>query len=344
MPPRLQKIAWLVLLAIGCGTGGDPGGGSSHLPVSGAGPFRPLPPDPDVPITPPIVLLDPTADLDDPFVLADGDLMALWVTTTRKTVTGTRVEHSDAYKLTDGFLPLIEAINPDQSWEAGAVSSPSVIRAAPWILFYGGGGAIGWATAADGHTWVKAPGPALEANNLEEGHLLASPSAVRIDDRVRVYYLAENAVWAAEAPFADVAAGRAATWTRVDGDPSTPARDPMLDGNGLTLATSTLSVGVSALARVTARAGQTPAGRVRHDLYYTAMLQQGPTTAGKTGMSTCGFASSFTGDRFALGPAPILPIMQTTRSPAETPYRDGAVLLYVESDGARQAIAAATSP
>ncbi len=341
---RALAIAALLMIAagvtaVGCGATGDAGGGASRLPGSGAGPFTPLAPDPSLDnINPPFVLADATADLDDPWVVSLGDLMALWVTARRANVTD--IEHADSYRLEDGFLPLGQAILPDQGWEAGAVSSPSLIAGDPvvprgeWILFYSGGGAIGWATAPAitlGHKWTKAPGPALFANDREEGSELASPAVVRLDDRVRVYYLASGVIWAADAPWDDVAAGRATTWTRLDGDPSTPERDPML-----TVPTWALSI-----ARFTARAANTPVGRVRHDLYFTALTA--PTST-QPSLSTCGFASSFTGDRFVTAPTPILPAKSATRAPAETPYRDGALLLYIARSGARDAVAAAHSP
>jgi hypothetical protein len=329
----------LALAVAGCGATPDAGGGASHLPVSGAGPFKPLSPDPSLDkITPPIVLLDNTADLDDPWVVALGDEMALWVTARRANVTD--IEHADALSLEEGFLPLTQAILPDQAWEAGAVTGPSLIAGDPvvpratWILFYSGGGAIGWATAPAitlGHTWTKAPGPALLADGAEEGTELSSPAVVRLDDRVRVYYLAAGAIWAADAPYADVVAGRATTWTRLDGDPATPARDPMLRAPSWAVS----------IGRFTARAATTPTGRVRHDLYFTAVTA---ATSTQESVSTCGFASSFTGDGFATAPAAILPLRSATHAPAETPYRDGALLLYIQRAGARDAVAAARSP
>ena len=80
---------------------------------------------------------------------------------------------------------------------------------------------------------------------------------------------------------------------------------------------------------------------MRHDLYFTAVTA--PTPMQPT-ISTCGFASSFTGDRFVTASAPILPLKSATRAPAETPYRDGALLLYIERSGAHDAVAAAHSP
>ncbi|MCU1278525.1 MAG: hypothetical protein JWM53_2071, partial [bacterium] len=278
------------------------------------------------------------ADLDDPWVVDYGVEMALWVTTRRANVTD--IEHSDSFALEQGFLPLVQAILPDQSWEAGAVTGPSLIAGDPvvpggvWVIFYAGGGAIGWATAPAvtlGHKFVKAPGPALLADGTDEGTELSSPAVVRLDDRVRVYYLAAGAIWAADAPWSDVVAGLATTWTRLDGDPATPERDPMLRA----------PTWASSIARFTARAGTTAANRVRHDLYFTAVTAP---TAAQPSISTCGFASSFSGDRFATAAMPILPLAHATRAPAETPYRDGALLLYIERSGARDAVAAAHSP
>jgi hypothetical protein len=328
-----------LLMMQGCGATGDSGGGAQHLPVSGAGPFTPLEPDPSLEaINPPFVLADNNADLDDPWVVDWGDQMALWVTARRANVTD--IEHADALTLEEGFLPLVQAILPTEAWEAGAVSGASLVAGDPvvpggiWVIFYTGGGSIGWATAPAitlGHNWTKATGPALLADGAEEGTELGSPAVVRLGDRVRVYYLASGAIWAADAPWDDVVAGRATTWTRLDGDPATPERDPMLRAPAWALS----------IGRFTARAADTPAGRIRHDLYFTAVTA--PTSA-QPSISTCGFASSFTGDRYEIAATPILPLKNATHAPAETPYRDGALLLYIQRSGARDAVAAAHSP
>jgi hypothetical protein len=315
-----------MLLLAGCAATGDSGGGASHLPVSGSGPFTPLEPDPSLSITAPVVLSDPTADLDDPTVVVWNDALALWVTTHRNGATA--IEHADANTLLDGFMALYPGIQADQGWEAGGVSQPSVLWTNPWLMFYGGGGMIGWATAADGHSFKKAPGPALIANTAEEGDSLSSPAVVQIGDRFRVYYLAAGAIWAAEAPADDVLAGRATTWTRLDGKPETPARDPMLTAPSWALA----------IGRFTARAANTPVGRLRHDLYFTARTYP----MGAQGASTnVGFASSFTGFDYATESTPIVSTHLPVHSPTETPYGDQALLLYVMHSGARDVIAAA---
>jgi hypothetical protein len=321
-------IAMLTLLA-GCGSTGDAGGGNSHLPVSGAGPFLPLSPADNLAFNAPFVLQDNLADLDDANVLVSGDAIALWITAKR--TAGTRIEHADAFAIESGFGVLGLAIEADQGWEGGAVSGPSVLWESPWILFYWASGAIGWATASDGHTWIKAPGPALTADTVEEGHALGPPAAVRIDDRVRVYYPAGGVIWAAEAPFADIAAGRATTWTRLDADPRTPERDPFVAGAPF----------AQSLGRLSARAAQTPAGRIRHDLYFSAFE---PPTSMVPQPTTCGFASSFTGSDFAVEATPILPPTLVTRGCSETPYRDGALLFYIQHNAVRDVLAVGHAP
>ena len=88
----------------------------------------------------------------------------------------------------------------------------------------------------------------------------------------------------------DVVAGTATAWTRLDGDPATPERDPMLRAPDWALS----------IGRFTARADKTPAGRVRHDL---VLHGRDVPTAAQPSISTCGFASSFTGDRFEIAGA-----------------------------------------
>jgi hypothetical protein len=328
----------LALLLLGCGATPE-SGGSGWRPVSGSGPFRPLTPDSALGALAPFVLSDNRADLDDPAVVDWGEQLAIWVTARR--VNLTTIEHADAYSLEQGFGPLVQAFAPSEAWEAGAVTGPTLIAGDPvipngmWIMFYSGGGALGWATATAvslGHSWAKAPGPAIVANGSEEGNELSSPAVVRLDDRVRVYYLASGAIWAAEAPWADIVAARATHWTRLDGDPTTPGRDPMLRAPSWALS----------LGRFTARAAETPAGRLRHDLYFTAITLANGTAAAAT--ATCGFASSYTGDRFVVAGAPIVPTTRDRRAPTETPYRDGALLLYIQELATVGAVAAAVSP
>jgi hypothetical protein len=207
-----------------------------------------------------------------------------------------------------------------------------VIRGVPWLLFYNAAGAVGVATAVDGHVWQKIPGTTLTPDATEGGPL-GPPAAVQVGDRVRVYYPAAGQIWAAETDLAGIVAHRPPVWMRLDGDPTTPVRDPMI-------ARSDLPFGV-ALERVSARAAPTPAGRLRYDLYLTARLA---SADGGPSSTAVGFASSYTGDRFLAAAGPILPLSPAARAATETPYRDGALLLYVGRAGVRDAILAARSP
>src|SRR5262245_2277747 len=122
-----MKLTLVLVLAMGCGATGDAGGGASHLPVSGAGPFQPLDPDRAPTIAAPYVLSDPAHDLGDPTFVVSGDAIALWVTV-RSSPRDAFIGHADALtRLEDGFVSLVSALQPDQGWEAGAVSAPSVL-------------------------------------------------------------------------------------------------------------------------------------------------------------------------------------------------------------------------
>jgi hypothetical protein len=111
----------------------------------------------------------------------------------------------------------------------------------------------------------------------------------------------------------------------------------MLSPGALALTTSVGLLTPESLDRVSARAAETPAGRVRHDLYFT--VQAAPLLH-----PTCGFAASFSGDRFAAAAQPILPLDAEAQAPSETPAGAEALLFYVERFGTRDAIAAAESP
>jgi hypothetical protein len=317
-------LAAVALAALaGCGTEGGEDA-PQYQPVSGAGPFARLPEgaSPE-PLRAPFVLAGVQADLDDPDVVADGAALSVWVTVHH--MGATFIGRADAPSIPEGFATLRPALMPGAAWEQGAVASPSIVADSPWLLFYAAAGAIGVATSADGESWSRGPGPALSADGGDEGTALGPPAAVRLGDVVRLYYPARGALWAAEAPWADLAAGRAATWTRLDGDPSTPGRDPMV-------ASAPYAVG---LGRACARARPTATGRLRHDLYLTA-----ETSAAD---STIGFAASYTGDLFQVTPQPIL-APPTARSPAMTLYGDGALLLFIAANGSHDAVGAALSP
>ena len=255
----------------------------------------------------------------------------------------TDIEHADALALEEGFLPLVQAILPDQAWEAGAVAAPSLIAGDPvvpggiWILFYAGGGAIGWATAPAvtlGHNFAKAPGPALLADGAEEGTELSSPAVVRLGDRVRVYYLAAGAIWAAEAP----CERRRRRPRHHAGRGSTAIRPRPRAIRCCARRAWALSID-----RFTARAAR-DAGRSRAPRSLLHRCHRANTAAAVDQHLRASPARS----PAIASPSPPRRSCRSssaTHAPAETPYRDGALLLVHRSArGARDAVAAARSP
>ena len=224
--------AILIFELMGCGTGGDAGGGASHLPVSGGGPFAPLDPLPGDKIDAPVALEGSGVDLDDPFVLADGAALTVWVTAHQ--AGGDVIMRADAKSIRQGFGDFETALVADQPWEGGGVSAPSIITNG-WVMFYTGAlGGIGFATSQDGHTWKTKPGPLIGG--------VGPPAAVRIGPDVRLYYVEDGALHALDGVF-------------------TQQHDAGVVVPGAPFGTS--------LGRAFARSAMTPGGRLRHDVYFT---------------------------------------------------------------------------
>jgi len=328
-----MRLVLIVLLA-GCGTLGGPGGGDTDLPNSGAGPFKPIEAEPGDRLNAPVAL-EEAANLDDPCVLVRGDALGAWITVTR--AGKARIEHADANQLREGFGPLLVDVEASFDWEHGEVRHASIIdRAAasePMRMVYEAGGAVGFAVANDGigHLWQKNPMPILTANGLEEGAKLSSPSLARIEgkdgDRLRVYYLANGVVWAAEAPIADPT-----QMVRLDGNPRTPERDPVLTGLPF----------LTGLEKVSARAADTATGRQLVSLYLSGPI---PNTAAEAPRGS-GYAAAYDGLAFEILPSPILPRLEAGHSPslASLMYGPKALLFYARRIGPYDAIAIGVSP
>jgi|SRR5579871_6136407 len=311
---RLHKI--LCVLVAGCGTLAPDGGGATDLPVSGAGPYGKLAPNDAYPFQAPYVLSDAGADLDDPYVLAWGDLLATWVTYTVGHTS--EIRHADFFSLETGSTGFIGAIQPAEAWEGNRVAQPAILWTSPWLLFYSGAGGIGYATSPDGHAWTKAPGPALVAT-ADEG-AISSPAAILIGDTVRLFYLASDGVRAADARFADLAARAEAPFQRRAGVVIAPGAASWLPSPG----------------RLSARNVLLATGRERYDLFLSGSVD---------GVRAVGFASSFDGESFAIAAAPFLdPRSPDEWSPTVTAYRAGSLLLFTQQEGQHSAIGAATSP
>ena len=300
----------LALIAVaGCGATGGPGGGASNLPVSGSGPFAPLEMEPGDDIDAPVVLTDPAIDLDDPDVFSDGNALTVWVTAHR--AGGDDIERADAKAVRQGFGDLEVALSASEPWEGAGVSAPSVIMGPELFLFYQGTGGIGYAVSTDGHHWTKAAGPILPS--------VGPPAAVRLGQKIRIYYPKNGSLWAAEAPLASTL-----TFSEIG---------EMVAG---------VPYGGALHGRAFARTANTPTGRQRHDLYFTVAT---PSATGATvGLSTCGFAASFDGLHFTVESTAITDPKQTTAGPTMALYGDGALLLWIQERGARNAVFAGKSP
>jgi hypothetical protein len=308
-------------LLCGCGTLAPPGVGDVDLPASGMGVFTLLTADPADPISAPFVLTD-VVDIEEPSTLVHGTTVALWASIKRNGVQ--QIEHADLYdRLQEGFLPLGFPLSPSETWENGAIHSPSMLDGPPYVMFYAANDAIGWAVANDAaaHNFIKAPGPAFAADT--EGGPVSSPAAVRVGDKIRVYYLAAGAIWAAEGSRADVEAGLPTTWTKLPGPLIRQTDVPFL----------------SVLEHLQARAPFTPAGRQRFDLYMS-----GPIIDPKLKIHTVAGASSFDGLDFTVVKTPLLPKGEAGTSPTPAIYGPKQVLFFSRRFGSYDAIAAAITP
>jgi hypothetical protein len=296
--------ALLVLAMMGCGTGGDKGGGADHLPVSGGGPFGPLPAAPGDLIDAPVALSDPGVDLDDPFVIADGAALTVWVTAHRPG--GDTIERADAKSIRQGFGDLEPALAADQPWEGGGVSAPSVISSADnrRTMFYRAQGGIGYATSEDGHTWQKQPGPLIAG--------VGPPAAVRIGDEIRIYYVKDGAIWAKQGTL-----------------------DALRD-LGVMVAGAPFG---NALGRAFARSAPTLAGRVRHDLYFTV----GTPTLSTCGWAASYDALHFDVFATPIVD-PKQDIHACAMAPYQADGIDGALGLWVQKRGSRAVVFAGKSP
>lgn len=308
----MRKLAGLMFAAaMGCGTLQGPTGGSDNVPVSGGGPFRLLAADASLKFEAPRVLTDLLGDYDHPVVLPRGEELGMWLTLEKNGTT--TIQHTHAEQLAKGFESPVLALAAEQAWEGDRVFAPSLVELAPgpsgqYLMFYATGmGTIGLATAPDAHAWQKRSAPIFAPS----GRSVSLPSAVKLDDRLRLYYAEAGAIWAVDAALADVLAGNP-TWQELDGDGSTTLRDPMIALSDVPFMTS--------LGRPHARAGKTPSGRLRHDLYLGGVDALGqPVSA---------FASSFVGSSFEVFKFPIAP--EGVTSPMAFPDGARALLFAVD--------------
>lgn len=224
----------------GCATLASGGGGASNLPSSGVGPFQPLS---QMQVAPqdiaPFVLSHSAGACTEPSVLsasADGATPALTMYYVLPGAPGTVIAFSrsddgvsfygdsgDVENNPSHKPPIV--LTATLPWEGGAVDGPSAIRVGSQVwLYYAAAGGIGLAKSNDGRTFAKTGGPLLarDASIAWETTQLRAPTVAVFPDG------SWHMMYASGASIGEATSTDGVTWTRADGDPSTPAIDPVL--------------------------------------------------------------------------------------------------------------------
>lgn len=231
-----------VLGTIACGTLASPGSGDLGLPTANVGPFNALT-QAEVATgdVPPFVFLDESAQYSEPSVIPQSSdtsspaviLYAVSHASSGDEIVRTRADDGRSFygdsvdrQENPSHVPPV-VLRASQPWEGGSVSGPSALRvgSAVW-LYYAAAGGIGLAKSTDGGmTFTALPQPVL-ATDHGVGWEFTAPRAPAVaqlpDGSFHMLYASGDAV--GEAVSADGETG----WQRVDGDPNTPALDPVL--------------------------------------------------------------------------------------------------------------------
>lgn len=286
---------WVVVVLAGCGTLASPGGGEADLPNNRTGPFRELTSAETGGQR--CAAYDSAGGFDEPSAvrLPDGRV-ALYGTRTRmgrRTIARTVL--TGLARQTEEPADVLTATLP---WQAMAVASPEVIAVAGgYVMAYAtGSGALGVARSTDGVAWQALPTPALEMDAAmgEETALRAPTIVATANGGLVLAYASGSAIWLARTGAVD---GR---FVRVDGDPSTPRRDPLLGATGRASPMGDAGVGFESGAvddpSLTVEA--TATGRSIWRLYYTARSVPQAMDGGVAPSVAVTMAASFDGVSF----------------------------------------------
>ncbi len=330
-------IPWLFL---SCATLGTEGEGDRNLPSAGVGPFRKLDGD-ELLGVPPFVFADSFAHYREPSALSLSETepdVALYAVALKRTST---TEHdvfvrSRAYdgrsfygsEGDSGHAPAV-VLEPTLPWEADHIASPSALsyKGEVW-LYYATPAGIALATSSDGLTFKKRDNPIFVRDaavtwETDEPH--APSVALFPDGTLHLFYGSGGAI--GEAISSD-----GVTFSRLDGDSSTAAIDPVLTP-ATDIAPSQLAAGQkppfdtlrvdhpAALPRTTA------AERLHVRVLYTGYRSGEGGTA-----SAIGFAARY-GDRGRLirNNAPVFSVDKHEEAPTFFTW-DGGAFLYVHHD------------
>lgn len=308
-----RAVTSLPLLAAlaGCGTLDAPGHGDSELPNNRTGPFRVLT---SADLDGSACVFGPVMDgIEDPSVLNGNHGEILIFGTRAGAVVRTVLDRS--LRVTD---PPREVLS-----DPAALSSPSVARTADgWVMAFARQGRIEVAHSADGLAWTVRRTPLLTQDpDAQEPGALGAPSLARAPDgRWTLAYTSGDAVWIARAASAD------GLYARLDGDPSTPRRDPALGGEERT------ADGGAALARRYAdpevTAERTGAGRAIWRLYARETARR-DVDGGAADETVIALAASYDGARFTRATSPALSGRAEAAPAAPAVLFDGAVRTWM---------------
>jgi hypothetical protein len=293
------------------------------------------------------VLVDEAVGADAPALSVKGEQITIYFT--RGKGASSMVARLRMASLEDPtpLAPGIEVGGADGGgWATPGTSEPALLLplSAPagdgYLLCYRKEAGIECATSTDGDQYRVEPALALLPLGAEEGTTLGSPALVHIPasggsgdhrGRARLYYLASSdekstsaRLYAADAPL-PLGSG---PFVRVDGNPATPGRDPVLAPGAVSW--------LPALGHVSARTLITAAGRPRYDLFLS----------GNVGLlRAVGAASSYDATIFTVAAQPFAdPHPPDKWAPSVAAYRDGTLLVYATPSVGHSVLAAATGP
>ncbi len=331
----------IAVFALSCSTLGTDGEGDRDLPSAGVGPFRKLDGD-EVLGTAPFVFADSFAHYREPAALSlseaspDVALYAMAIqrtgNTQRDVFVRSRADDGRSFygsQGDSGHTPPV-VLEPSLPWEAGRISSPSVIRYKGEVwLYYATPAGIALATSSDGLTFKKRDNPIFVADPAVPWETDAphAPSVAAFPDgSLHLFYAAGGAI--GEASSSD-----GVTFTRFDPDLTTAAIEPVLETAAETPAAQ-LAVGQKPpfdTARVDhpcALVRTTVAGRLHVRALYTGYRNTGGVIS-----SAIGFAARY-GDRGRLvrNTSPVFSVDKHEEAPTFFEWQGGA-FLYVHHDG-----------
>lgn len=324
MRPRALALAFALL---GCGTLDPQGGGEQGLPNNRTGPFRVLGERDLEGRT--CVLESLSNSLEDPSVLTESNGISLYATQGGSSIV--RAELDARLRVREPPVRVIED-----------ATGPSVVRTEEGLVMaFARSGRIAVAHARDGRDWTVRPTPLLSQDRASgETTPLAAPSlAPSPDGRWALVYTSGDAVWLAYARAPD------GIFERVDGDPSTAARDPILGG------AVSVSDGGSVRARRYAdpviRAEVTTTERVLWRVY-AREVTEGAGDGGAVSETAIVLAASYDGVRFTRATLPALSALADPSPAGPAVLFDGAIRTWLFFAGScasgRRGIRAAVTP